>query len=101
MASEWSYKNQNSRNSSYSSKNDGKVGWNPGGKLDFVQVSGEFKLSEFESLGFYCILCIDFSFWFTCFSCVLSISRWKSNVWICLLIISHSAMQLSTEIYNS
>ena len=31
-------------------------------KLDLVQVSGEFKLSEFESLGFYCILCIDFSF---------------------------------------
>ena len=29
------------------------------GKLDLVQVSGEFKLSEFESLGFYCI---DFSF---------------------------------------
>ena len=31
-------------------------------KLDLVQVSGEFKLSEFESLGFYCILCIDLSF---------------------------------------
>ena len=72
------------------------------GKLDLVLVSGEF--SSYLGLSYWgptvCIYWIFVSFCFTCFSRVLSISRWKSNVWICLSIISHSAMQLSTEIYN-
>ena len=31
-------------------------------KLDLVQVSGEFKLSEFESLGLYCIYVLTLAF---------------------------------------
>ena len=31
-------------------------------KLDLVQVSGEFKVSEFESLGFYCIYVLTLAF---------------------------------------
>ena len=31
-------------------------------KLDLVQVSGEFKVSEFESLAFYCIYVLTLAF---------------------------------------
>ena len=48
------------------------------GKLDLVQVSREFKFPEFELLGFYCIHLLTLAFDLTHFSCVLSISHWKS-----------------------
>ena len=50
MASEWSYENQNSGIRVIRVKMTEKLG-EIQAKLDLVQVSGEFKLSEFESLG--------------------------------------------------
>ena len=37
------------------------------GKLDLVQVSREFSLSEFELLGFYCIYLLTLAFGFLAF----------------------------------
>ena len=70
------------------------------GKLDLVQVSEEFKLSEFELSGF-CIYLLTLAFDLLAFLVYFQYPAGNPNVWICLLIISLSAMQLSTEIHNS
>ena len=54
MASEWSYKDQNWGIRVIQVKLTEKSG-EIQGKLDLVQVRGEFKLSEFDLLGFHCI----------------------------------------------